>query len=372
MSIWRELIHVEYLGPFINTDKGCCYKTNDIYSSIDEYYYDGKKSWAIRSHRLREFTYVRVETKSGKGSIVLWHKERRYMSPEFNQMYYLPFQRCFMGVNSNRVVLFSANPEEEKYLFEETCASVFVSGRFFFYSLDGVKWGVWDSEVQLKIEPFMQFEEIKKGSLNHTWTDEYYPVKIDNYYYLMDCHGNCFCKSLPRIYKYKNIFATKNGEEDYPSCFGLNEKNELVIVRKDVRGYILSGILCEYDAHRYTRLLNAYGQHAGRKIEEIDYYGNIISAGKIRCEYFSHFLKLKNYEFCYKRLHTCFWLIQHTADHAKETRYGIINTETNEIIVEPVCEEIKTYGPDLLLAYGDRYIFLNEQGKFYRTEKRTL
>jgi len=93
----------------------------------------------------------------------------------------------------------------------------------------------------------------------------------------------------------------------------------------------------------------------GTTNKSFSYYGEIIESSFVN-SYFKIPLALPHK--LGKRLYTCFFEISNNG------KVGIFNEETNEIVAEPIYDEVKCSGDGFRLTYGYKYIYLDELGNF--------
>jgi len=357
MKAWRNLIFAERFGSFVKIWENEFFKTAQIGSSVDVLSYRKGYCSTEVSHRFREVLYRRIESNDRQG-IVLWKNDETFGSNWYKWVYYLPFHRCFIGYSSesNTTYLFS-----DDVFFEEECECVFVLGNFLFFSRDGKLFGLYDSKHQRIIEPFFEIYD-QPVTLTHSWTDEYYPVKIEDHYYLVDPHGNCFCKHRDPIYKCSNLFATK--ADSWTICFGLNSNKEICMLPGAFSAkYAEKKLLVRQREGYLWEDIDAYG-NIWKNIGfcQAGYYGEATKVSEHLTTYSRQPMKLNGYKFTGERLLDCFWKISYKEEDCRE-RYGIFNEETNEIITEPMYDYVRVSDRGIECIYGSMIYFLDHFGK---------
>ena len=354
MNAWNGPTKTELFGSFVKMENNEFIKTAHIGSSVDVLKCRNGVCSTEVSYRFREVLYRRVE-RGGTQGVVVWKVGKAFWSGWYDRVYYLPFHRCFIGRDFGNIIsLFN-----EDVFFEERCESVFVLGNFLFFSYDGKLFGLYDSEYRRKIEPFFELYD-QRVTLTHFWTDEYYPVKIEEHYYLVDPHGNCFCKHDKPIYKYENLFATKPGSKTI--CFGLNSNKEICMLPKAFNAKLFANELMvrEWDGCDWQDI-DAYGNFM-RKCYLRGYYGERMNDSKSLTTYSRQLMKLNGYALTGDRLFDCFWKISYKEGKCP-TRYGVFNEETNEVITEPMFDDVKVSDRGIECIYGSMIYFLDHFGK---------
>jgi len=356
MNAWTGPIKAELFGSFVKMENNEFLKTAHIGSSVDVLKCRNGVCSTEVSYRFRGVLYRRVE-RSGSEGVVVWKDGKAFWSGWYDRVYYLPFHRCFIGRDFGNIIsLFS-----EDVFFKERCESVFVLGNFLFFSYDGKLFGLYDSEYRRKIEPFFELYD-QRVTLTHFWTDEYYPVKIKEHYYLVDPHGNCFCKHSEPIYKYTNIFATEPNSRT--TCFGLNSKKEICMFPNTFyTSYEGSSLVVQRREGDLWRHIDAYGKlREDADYYQTGYYGELIHISVNLTTYSRQPMKLNGYKFTGERLFDCFWKISYKEDFCPE-RYGVFNEETNEVITEPMFNEVMVSGRGIDCVNGSSVYFLDHCGK---------
>jgi len=360
MNAWKELTKAERLGSFVKVDDEEIVRTAHIGSSVDVLVYkDGNCSTEV-SHRFREVLYRRVE-RDGKQGIILWKDGEAFFSGWLKWVYYLPFHRCFIGHSKSFNIVYIFSDDSDDVLFEEECECIIALGSFLFFSHDGKLFGLYDSKNKRKIEPFFELYD-QRSKLMHSWTDEYYPVKIKEHYYLVDPYGNCFCKHSEPIYKYTNIFATEPNSRT--TCFGLNSKKEICMFPNTFyTSYEGSSLVVQRREGDLWRHIDAYGKlREDADYYQTGYYGELIHISVNLTTYSRQPMKLNGYKFTGERLFDCFWKISYKEDFCPE-RYGVFNEETNEVITEPMFNEVMVSGRGIDCVNGSSVYFLDHCGK---------
>jgi len=226
--------------------------------------------------------YHKRVSKSGKAEQVLYRGNWRVLiSKKFEKVYYSPNLECCIGISGNLVYFFSEESNDAccvNYKF------LYVRGKFVWFSNDGEYFGLLNPKNKQKIQPFCVPQE--NVPMLCTWTDNFYPVKVQDYYYLIDIHGNGFCRSEAPIEKGKNVFATKN---DKVYLFGLDakrtgccvtlavewkdyyRKNDCIFSRNSSRFINNLGISFSVDAFGEERIVPTYLHE-----KVVDYYGRLL------------------------------------------------------------------------------------------------
>jgi len=372
-NAWK-FVPVKRLGGFVKSSDNGVLRTCDVDSSVDvlAWNMDDSGTKIQSSNRFREFIYRRVNYENGKKAVFRWTETSDVFltTLAFDEVYYLPFHKCFIGFDAAGLYLFDADPYKEDgwYLYAEPCEKCFVFGKFIMYSENGMDFGLYDSKVHRKIPPFFHFNgyhEPWKTKLFHSWTDDFFPVCINVYSSFMDCHGNCFCREFWNIERFENAYyvLTENpygfdDEKGIPVKLNLSEntsgvqpqyceeRNILVEKRRDGEDQYFDALGNFTDAYKVFRLDKSL----------FSYYGEILQEKVPVNSYFKTPLSLP-YQLG-KRLYTCFFEISNNG------KVGIINEETNEIVAEPIFDEAKYSGDGFRLTYGYKYVYLDELGNF--------
>jgi len=366
MNPWgSSTTSMKLYGSFIEADSSIYYKTNDIDSAVDILAERDEDAFVVPSNRFRNFIYRRVEEDNGSQRIILIPKKMKAkVSREFDKVYYLPFLNRFIGFQDKRLYIFSPDSDETPFWGEKykTC---YVFGKFVFYSLDNENFGLLDVENGSKVEPFFKMDPWWNGStkLLNSWTDEFWPVQIGEDYYLVDRHGNAFCKTSKEFKKYRNVFrsfdASKNavlfgvGANGCPCeiakvYVGLNSKNDILVAMPSP----LERRETFWDAHGKQHVVGNVS------LDTLDYYATPQSDDLVLNPYFKYPLKTRGYSVG-ELIHNAFRLLR-----SKDGKYGLINEETNLIAAEPIYDEIIKCGDGFRLSYGDSFIYLDELGNF--------
>ena len=372
-NVWRP-ITAERHGSFVNIDYGLR-KTCDVNSSVDVLAWNMKDSVTaiLPSNRFRDFIYRRINNKDNTQSVLVWTEKNDIFQSTFafDEVYYLPFHKCFIAFHNKKVSLFDADPYKVDgwYLYVEPCEKCFVFGKFIMYSENGTDFGLYDSELHRKIPPFFRFDKYEQPwntELFHSWTDDFFPVVADGYYFLMDHHGTCFCRETYGIKRFENAFQGSD-----KTIYVFNEETKVPMELKSTR-YIsklfeIAGTkklaIKENDYQKYyfdafgnwTDMVDIYVFSNGTTNKSFSYYGEIIESSLVN-SYFKTPLALPHK--LGNRLHTCFFEVSNNG------KVGIFNEETNEVVAEPIYDEVKCSGDGFRLTYGYKYIYLDELGNF--------
>jgi len=369
-----EFMPAKRLGGFVQDGDGNLLRTCDVNSSVDVLAWNmGDSETKVQpSNRFRDFIYRRVNYGDGKKAVFRWMDNSDvFLTFKFKELYYLPFHKCFIGLNENFMYLFDEDPDkgDEWYLYAEPCKKCFVFGKFIMYSEDGTYFGLYDSELHRKVPPFFQLSEEDspwETELFHSWTDDFFPVMVNGHWSFMDCHGNCFCREDSRIERFENAFLVSGKR-----LYGFNQKNGIPMELK-LSCHVLKfqrlgrKKLVACDREHNIWYFDAFGELTDREDVyrsyddtfrvSFSYYGQIVEEYTPLNSYFKTPLALP-YKLG-KRLYTCFFEI------SNDGKVGIINEETNKIVVEPIFDEVKYSGEGFRLTYGYKYIYLDELGNF--------
>jgi len=232
--------------------------------------------------------YKRINETSQKEQVVYEELNRRERHPrvmtriskEFDRVFYAPYLNYFIGISRGLFFFFN------KSTYWSYCAAfkfLYVNGKFTFYSNDGKSFGVLNLKNGHKVEPFCVPQ--KDVPVFEGWTDSFYPVKVNDYYYLMDLEGNCFCRSETPFEKGKNLFATTE-KDGKARLFGVdNERTECcVTLPVKCNGYKVEEdgiIIALVDGHYYRNertYFDGFGKKYNNKhytLRKIGYYGEL-------------------------------------------------------------------------------------------------
>ena len=361
-------------GSFVNIDCGLR-RTCDVNSSVDvlAWNMDDSGTKIQPSNRFREFIYRRINDRDNTKSVLVWAKNSDVFisSLAFDEVYYLPFHKCFIGFYEKRITLFDADPYKVDgwYLYDEPCEKCFVFGKFIMYSADGTDFGLYDSELHQKIPPFFWVNEYAtpwNTKLFHSWTDDFFPVRVNGYYSFMDYHGTCFLREKEPIERYENVFKVYgktiygfDKEKGIPMELKLaSDDSYFATMGKSRKLAIHKGYDDKYfDAFgKVTNKSDVYEPSNKTILVSFSYYGEVVRKEVPLNSYFKTPLALPHK--LGKRLYTCFFEISNNG------KVGIFNEETNEIVAEPIYDEVKCSGDGFRLTYGYKYIYLDELGNF--------